>query len=154
MGSSQSSAIRTGSGKPPAPGFDNSIEIANECIVLGLSAAAAGCSDTLFASSAVAARVNVSSLIFGRGNSCSSSFTNATSVALLPVPGPANMRACCPGRWLMIACCSGVGTYSGITALPYQPSGQQYVTLIQAMSRDSHSVLSKECRTGNRWSPG
>lgn len=91
--SSQLSAIRSGSGKPLVPGFWSKTEMENEWTVLGRSAAAAGRSETFLASSAVAARVNVSSFMRGAGFWATSGSSNATSVALFPVPGPAGTRA-------------------------------------------------------------
>jgi len=53
-------------GKWPVPGFSNKGEIENEFIVLGRSAAAAGCSETFIESSSVAALAKVISFILGR----------------------------------------------------------------------------------------
>ena len=71
--------------------------MANEWMVLGLLATTFGWSDALLASSLVAARVNVSSLMRGVGSTRASSSISATTVALLPVPGPARMTPCWPG---------------------------------------------------------
>ena len=76
--------------------------------------AAAGCAETFLASSPVAARVNVSSLTRGAGSPRTSRSTRATSVALLPVPGPASTLACRRASWASRASCSGVGVKSGI----------------------------------------
>lgn len=68
--------------------------MAKEWIVLGRSAAALGWAETFFASSAVAARVNVRSFSFnleGRFRESNLSIS-ATRLALLPVPGPARIR--------------------------------------------------------------
>jgi hypothetical protein len=113
---SQSSAIRSGLGKSAHPGFRSRVEIANEWMVLGRSTVALGCFSTFLASSAVAARVKVNSRIFGVDSRFSNSDTRDTTVALLPVPGPASTRPDRSGGWLRISCCSGVGSNSATGA--------------------------------------
>lgn len=110
---SQSSAIRNGSANGAEPGFCNSTLMAKEWTVLGRSTSAS-CAATFPASSAVAARVNVSSRIAGGSVSSLASRPRirSTTVADLPVPGPASTRPSRCGSCARIFCCSGVGSYA------------------------------------------
>jgi hypothetical protein len=83
-----------------APGFATSTPIAKEWFVLGTELLVPVCSDAFLANSAVAARVNVSIRGFAGLGRLRRWSTSATSVALLPVPGPANtladrVQSCC-----------------------------------------------------------
>lgn len=112
LSSSQSSAIRSGSGNGAEPGLRRSTLIANEWTVLGRSTSASWAA-TFPASSAVAARVNVSSRIRGWSSwRASSQWMRSTTVTDLPVPGPASTRPWRSGSCARIFCCSGVGSYS------------------------------------------